>query len=114
MRLLMLLFVLIIVTRSVAEENQFIYDDHGKRDPFWPLISANGTFINYESDLLITDLRLEGIISEEEGGKNLAIINGNIVQTNDTIGPFQVRDVSTDSVSLIKGKEIYTLKLKKE
>lgn len=103
-----------LVHAEPTEDNQdFIYADHEKRDPFWPLINSKGIIVNYEKDLLITDLVLEGIMLGEDG-KNIAIINGGILQVNDTVGVFEVREVRANMVILQKGQERYTLKLKKE
>lgn len=100
----------------LKEEEQkplFIYDDHGNRDPFWPLVDEKGTLATYNTDFLITDLMLEGIITGTSE-QNLAIINGRIVKINDTIGDFTVLDVSDETVLLIKENKKYELKLKKE
>lgn len=91
----------------------FIYNDQGKRDPFWPLVSLNGSIINYEKDLLISDMILEGIIREEKG-KSIAIINGMIVKPNDTIGLFTVKEIDAHSVVLQKGSQTFVLKLKED
>ncbi len=91
----------------------FVYEDHGKRDPFWPLVSSAGNIVNYETEFQVTDLKLEGIISAG-GGQNLAIINGRIVQTNDPLGPFTVMGIGSDSVTLGKDQQTFELRLKKE
>lgn len=94
-------------------DEAFIYDDHGNRNPFSPLVTANGSIVTLEKDLLITDMILEGIMTEG-GGNNIAIINGRILGENDLIGAFEITDISKNTVILQKGQKIYTLKLKKE
>jgi hypothetical protein len=104
------------VPRNVsAQETKtvFVYEDHGKRDPLWPLVSPAGNIVNYETEFQVTDLKLEGIISAGEG-QNLAIINGRIVQTNDPLGPFTVMGIGSDSVTLGKDQQTFELRLKKE
>jgi hypothetical protein len=123
MRIFLLIFLVLMVAGfwtvpySVAnhhdEGKSFVYDDHGKRDPFLPLVSPSGVLIRYETDLLISDLALEGIMSGVNG-KNLAIINGSIVDINDTVGQFTVYYINTESVVLKKGKQKFKLLLKKE
>ncbi|MBN1869964.1 MAG: hypothetical protein JW847_05245 [Candidatus Omnitrophica bacterium] len=108
---------LMIAGTAAAQEGQpvppsFVYDDHGRRDPFWPLVNANGVILNYESEFLITDLALEGIMAGTDG-KNMAIINGRVLKTNDTIGQFSVGRIGEDSIILMKGKQKFELKLKK-
>ena len=91
----------------------FEYDDHGKRDPFLKLVSLSGAIVNYDRDMMASDMILEGIMTGEGGG-NIAIINGEIVGTYDMIGMFVIKEITTTTVILQKGGENFTLKLKKE
>ncbi len=92
----------------------FTYDDHGRRDPLWPLVSPTGNIIDYEKkEFQFTDLKLEGIISGP-GDKNLAIINGQILKINDQVGSFVVTNIGKDGVILMKDQREFTLELKKE
>jgi len=106
-----LAFLLLGTLKVSAEEATFIYNDHGKRDPFWKLVNQNGVIINYEKDLLISDMNLEGIMLEASG--NVAIINGKIISEKEKIGVFIVESIKATSVILKKGQEEYILKLKK-
>ena len=115
-----LIFVLGGVTpcRGAEEEApevrpDFVYDAHDRRDPFWPLVNAKGMIISFEKDLLATDLILEGIYVGD-AGKNVAIINGKILQKDESIGVFTVKDIKENRVTLQKGQERVILKLKKE
>jgi hypothetical protein len=94
-------------------EGEFIYDAHGKRDPFWPLVDSTGAIVTYNQDFLVTDLILEGIMTAA-GGKDIAIINGQIVKTGDVVGVYTVKEISSTAVVLQKGLEIFTLQIKKE
>ena len=112
-----MLLVLMVVGAAVAQEEQrspepFSYDDNGRRDPLWPLVNSNGAILNYESEFLITDLALEGIMAGTDG-ENMAIINGRVLKAEDTIGQFVVRKIGEDSIILKKGKQKFELKLKK-
>ena len=98
---------------SDVQEPEFVYDDHDNRDPFWPLVNSQGIIINYEKDLLITDMVLEGIFLED-GGRSVAIVNGQVLQVNDAIGPFVVAEIQAERVVLQRGQERFALKLKKE
>lgn len=90
-----------------------VYDSHDRRDPFWPLVNSKGMIVSFEKDLLATDLILEGIYVGD-GGKNVAIINGKILQKDESIGVFTVKDIKENRVTLQKGQERVILKLKKE
>jgi len=98
---------------TMEEEEEFVYDDHEGRDPFWPLVTPSGAIITHEKDLTIADLVLEGIMTEGDAN-NTAIINGRILVPEDAIGSFVIKSVAADYVVLQKGKQIFTLKLKKE
>ena len=108
-----LIFLGLGVHWAEAKENSFIYDDRGKRDPFWSLVNPGGNLINYETDLQMTDLSLEGIMVGTSG-KNLAVINNKVVKVNDVIGQFKVIQIDKDFVILSKGQPTFELKLKKE
>ena len=113
----MRIFILFIVFGGILTiawaEEPFVYQDHGKRDPFWRLVTPSGAIMNYETDILISDITLEGIITGPDGG-NLAILNNIIVKPNDRIGPFFVERIEQDQVLLTDGQERFTLKLEKE
>ena len=110
---LVTLLVLTAFNAIAAQENEsFVYDDQGRRDPFWRLVSPSGSILNYETDFLITDLTLEGIVAGKDG-KNYAIVNGRILKATDIIGQFIVERIDDDRVVLKKGKKKFELKLKK-
>jgi hypothetical protein len=94
-------------------DRPFVYDSQGKRDPFWRLINTRGVVVHYETDLLISDLSLEGIMAEGDGN-NIAIINGKVLNKGEQIGQFVIKKIGANYVILQKGQESYTLKLKKE
>jgi hypothetical protein len=110
MRVLCLL--LLLMTFAYADNKAFVYNEHGKRDPFGPLISPSGTLISYDSDITATDLNLEGILLDAKGN-NLAIINGKILKVSDKVGAYTVDVISNDHVDIVKGEERLTVKIKK-
>lgn len=111
--LMLALGLLGIGLNAAAEENEgFTYNDNGKRDPFWELVGPEGSINNYENDLLLTDLSLQGIMSGSAG--NIAMINGKIVRASDKIGQYLVKEITDDWVVLEKGQQVFKLKLKKE
>ena len=114
MRIFSALMLTLVVTAAAfaQEQGPFVYDDGGRRDPLWPLVNSNGVILNYESEFLITDLALEGIMAGAQG-ENLAIINGRILRTTDAIGQFVVESIAENSIILKKGKQKFELKLKK-
>ncbi|MBI4309972.1 MAG: hypothetical protein HY591_06540 [Candidatus Omnitrophica bacterium] len=103
---------LMMAIPAQAQEDVFVYDDHGKRDPFGPLVTNSGAVVVADSDLTVTDLSLEGLVADAQGN-NLAVINGKIVKAGDQIGPYRVDTIAVDHVELLKEQERITLKLKK-
>lgn len=96
-----------------AQEGVYVYDDHGKRDPFWPLVTSSGMIVNYDKEVFASEMVLEGVMLEPTGA-NLAIINGMVVTENDSIGMYVVQKIEANAVILLRGDETVTLKLKKE
>ena len=115
MRFFLSVFFIFFLSNVVIAEEQkpFVYDDHGRRDPLWRLVTPEGTIKNYETEFLITDLALEGIMAGTDG-KNFAIINGRVLKKNDMIGQFIVERIGDDKIVLRKGRKKFELKLKKE
>ena len=120
MRLIAIIFFSLVFVAPVLraaenppEEKGFIYQDHGKRDPFWPLVSSTGNAINYDSDLSVTDMTLEGIVLNENGDA-IAMINGKVVKKGDRVGEFMVDSIEKTLVVFSKGEEKFELKLKKK
>jgi len=102
------------ITQEEEEEQSFIYNDHGKRDPFWKLVDDNGSVITYDMDFNITDLSLEGIMLGRTEEDHIAIINGRIVKKNANFGKFVIKEIMKDSVVLTKDQQKFELRLKKE
>ena len=116
--LTILLSILSVPILSISEDTsqtgQFVYNDHGKRDPLWPLVSSSGGTMTYDTDFLVTELNLEGIMVATGSEGNLAIINGRVLKEHENIGQFIIQKISSDTVILQKDTETFELKLKKE
>jgi hypothetical protein len=111
--LLFVALVLLFPDFLSAQGTKFTYSDHGRRDPFWPLISASGTILIYDANVEFSDMTLEGIIYDPKGDK-LAIINTKVIKSSDHIGGFLVVSVEQDHVILRKDGQQFILKQKKE
>ncbi len=95
-----------------SEEPVFVYDSHGKRDPFIPLITKDGRTLTAYSDIIsISDVVIEGILFDLKGG-SVVIINDIILKQADSISDIVVEKIEKDYVVLsFKGQE-YTFNLK--
>lgn len=94
-------------------QDQAIYDAKGKRDPFIPLINAEGRLLKLDNENSSRGLSLEGIIYDKNG-QSLAIINSEIMQIGDKIIDYQVLKIEENAVILIKDGEIIRVALEKE
>lgn len=107
-----LVIILIGVVVCYAKQD-FVYDSKGRRDPFLPVVSKDGYIINREADVPVSDMNLEGIIYDE-GGKSLAIINGNVLKVGDKIGIYAISMIEKKKVILQSNSEEFILNLKQE
>lgn len=107
-----ILFISFFIIKGYAQgEKAVVYDSNGKRDPFLPLVSPEGALINFEPLNQVSEVNLEGIIYDE-GGKSFAIINSKVVKTGDRIGSIEVVDIQKNRVVLLKGSEMFEIKIK--
>jgi len=93
-------------------DSNFSYDDHSKRDPLVPLVTSSGEIVNFSSELLISDLYLEGIMFAKDEN-SIAIINGKLLKVNDSIGSFILKKITKYYVILSKGGKKIRLNLKR-
>ena len=99
---------------GVFAQNEFVYDDHGKRDPFIPLVTADGRLVKLEDETTkATMLAVEGIMCDEHG-ISYALVNGEIIKIGDTIGGYQVLRIEKNKVIFIKEGNSTEVELKKE
>ncbi|MFT5386989.1 MAG: hypothetical protein ACI9E5_000111 [Candidatus Omnitrophota bacterium] len=89
----------------------FVYDGKEKQDPFMPLVTSTGIFVNFKKGYMVSDLVLEGVMMGSSG--NIAIINGDIMKEKDRIGDFVVEKINADTVILLKETQRFTLRLTK-
>jgi hypothetical protein len=94
----------------------YVYDDGQKRDPFIPLVTSDGRFVQLEraqEDEGSFELKLEGIIYDKYG-LSYAIVDSSVVKIGDVIGDYQVLKIEEDRVVFIKEGQIKEVLLQKE
>ncbi len=94
-------------------QDDFVYDPKGERDPFIPLVTADGRLLKVGQKEQAKGVSLEGIIFDKEGG-SFAIINGDVVKIGDQSEDYQVLKIESDRVILIKNGEPIEIELDKE
>lgn len=93
-----------------------VYPSKGKRDPFVPLINAEGQRI-YPPGLEegtatgVSGLVLQGIVSDAQGD-GYAIINGKVVREGDKINGMTVGRIRPAAVTLLVEGQEHTLELR--
>lgn len=113
--IILIITALIVKTCGVycadAAIGAFKYESKGKRDPFVPLIGRErGKSAGLESIRSIQDVNLEGI-AIGASGKNIAILNGQMVRENDKFGVLKIKKISQKSVQLSIDGDNHTLNL---
>ena len=112
-KLTVFLFILIGLG-SLAGAEIFEYNSHGRRDPFVPLVGFEKPVVARLADITsVEDLRLEGIVSGSKGAM-AAMMNGEMIKTNDKIGDIVVKSITKAGVTLTVGGKEYQLKLPEE
>jgi len=99
--------------KEEKEPKKFIYNAKGKRNPFTPLVSDDGRFVNLESPERKSELVLEGIIYDPHG-ISCAMVSGSVVKVSDIIDTYQVLRIEKDKVVFIKDGKTSEVALKKE
>lgn len=111
--ILICLFLFFGIVKIFAQA-EFVYDSKGKRDPFIPLVTADGRWIKLEDETgQDKALSLEGIIYDKNG-LSYALVNSEAVKIGDKIGDYQVLSIEKNKVIFIKEGKTQEIELKKE
>ena len=106
--------LLLYLLSSASSGKNFVYNDQGRRDPFFPLVDANGRVLMVcEDTTKVGDLQLEGILWDSEED-SFVIINGEIFAEGESIGDFRVIKIEKTQVTLSRNNEKCILKLEEE
>jgi len=105
------------VTIAPSYGNGFVYDAHGKRDPFVPLTGAKkdmvAGMVKLEEVVSVDDIALEGIAVGDKGSR-IAIINGEMVHERDVFGILEINSILDTGIEVSISGRKYSLSLKKE
>ena len=99
---------------QAQQQEAFIYNDGGRRDPFLPLIDEGGRYrldteLVYSSD----ELKLSGILWDPQG-RSSCLINNQILEVGEVIGGFTVVEITKNSVLLSKEGKEHIIRLSEE
>ena len=102
-----------IYSSAHAQEQQFTYDSKGRRNPFIPLVTAEGRLLQLDKEEAKGDLSVEGIIFDKRG-RSYAIVNGQVVGIGDGIAGYEVLKIENNKVIFIKESKITEIEIHKE
>src|SRR3989338_5580369 len=87
-------FGMLLLSSSLLAAEKSLYNSHGKRDPFIPLVTS--TMKSSSSNLLgidnIDDLIVEGVVYDPKNG-SVVIVNGTILKEGEEFGSVKVLKV---------------------
>jgi hypothetical protein len=108
-----LILVLLFPLSGFAQEQQFTYDSKGKRNPFIPLLTADGRLIKLDKEEAKGDLQVEGIIFDKRG-RSYTIVNGQVVGIGDSIAGYEVLKIENNKVVFINENKITEIEVHQE
>jgi len=114
-KLLFILILFITICRSGFGQDEFVYDSKGKRNPFIPLVTAEGRLLKLDKQDTVSSggLFIEGIIYDKFG-RSFAIVNTEVVGIGDIVGDYQVLKIFENKVVFVKDGEPLEVELTKE
>lgn len=113
-KLSLILFLLFWVIAFVCfAQEDFIYDDQGRPDPFMALVTPDGRLLIRETSEADARIYLEGIIYDE-AGRFYALINDEMLGVGDSILGYLVLEIEKNKVIFIKDDQQVEYFLKKE
>lgn len=97
----------------LCAQEEFVYEDGNRRDPFIPLVTPDGRLLKLEPQEQTKGLLLEGIIYDKFG-LSYALVNGEALKIGDQISDYTVLKIEKNRVIFIKEGELTEIELKKE
>jgi len=93
MKIIFIICILILVFCSNIIADDFVYDSHGRKDPFSLPILNTGNTADMEA---IAGVKLEGIIWDADNP--IAVINGKVVVVGNEISGAKVLEINENEV----------------
>lgn len=108
-----LAYSLLFNSSYLLSQEEFKYDSKGMRNPFVPLITADGRLLQLDKNKGKAEIQLEGIIFDKYG-LSYAIVNSQIVKVGDFVGDKQVLKIEKNKIIFVKEGRVSELELKEE
>lgn len=97
----------------VSAQDNFVYNDHGKRDPFVPLLGIKKATIGksgIEGISSVGDVKFQGVARDSKGNK-IAMLNGEMIQVGQTVSQVTLIKIEDDVITFTIDGETYSLSL---
>lgn len=99
---------------GVFAEEAYVYDPHGRRDPFVPLLGVSARTAGSLEDIMgIEDVSFQGV-AVDSAGRKVVVINGEMIVEGQTIGRLTIKKILNEEVILIIDENEYTLNIYKD
>jgi len=110
-----LILVIALLAFDSALCSAFEYNSHGKRDTFAPLVGSDKPVaaMRLADVASVEEMSLEGIVTNAKG-EMVALVNGEMLKTNDRVGEIIVKSITSSGVTFSVGGKEYKLKLPEE
>ncbi len=109
--LLGIAFLLTVASFLYAQDiDKFIYDSHGKRDPFIPLVGLPHIRTAVSEIMSIDDVDFQGI-ARDARGRRIVIINGEMLTKGSELGALKVLKITDNEAIVLIREKKYTLNL---
>ena len=104
-------FLLTVASFLYAQDiDKFIYDSHGKRDPFIPLVGLPHIRTAVSEIMSIDDVDFQGI-ARDARGRRIVIINGEMLTKGSELGALKVLKITDNEAIVLIREKKYTLNL---
>jgi len=110
-KVLALFFFFIWFSLVTCAQGENVYDPRGKRNPFFPLVDADGRLLKLDKDEGSSGpFSLEGIIYDKQG-RSFVLVNNAVLGIGDEISGYRVLKIKEDSATFIKNGESFEVEL---
>ncbi len=92
---------------AISRAEEALYDAHGRRDPFAPLVTMqNREAAGLSGVESVDDLKIEGVVMDPGG--SVVVVNGLVMKEGDEIGSIKLVEVKSNGARfVVNGTETF-------
>ena len=105
---LILAFGIIVIENTATVGEEALYNSHGRRDPFVPLVSqTTKTAAGLAGVETVEEVTIEGVVYDPKHG-SVVVINGSVMKEGEESGSVKVLQIKSDGAwFLINGTRVF-------